>query len=59
MRAHSVDTCHVVGALPLPQLGDAEHAQGYVRRLNTLAAGLPPSIFVCNGQDIPFISTCI
>jgi hypothetical protein len=60
MRVNSENTCQIVSTLPYPIDGANElKALEYVQNLNTLSRGLPPAIFVCNGEDIPFISTCI
>ena len=39
-------------------LGQAE-AHQYVSSLNKLTDGLPPTVLVCNGEDVPFISTSL
>ena len=60
MQRYSGDTCHIVTPLPFPCDGsDLQQARTYVTGLDILARGLPPTIMVCNGEDIPFISTCI
>ena len=60
MLQHSGNTCQIVGTLPFPGDGKDEAAStAYVRELNILSSSLPPAIFVCNGEDIAFISTCI
>ena len=54
------DTCQVVMSLRAPpnQAAEAE-ARQYLWDLHTLTDALPPTILVCNGEDLPFISTCI
>ena len=60
MAQHSLETCQIIAPLPLPcDDGDAEGAAAYVRNLNVLTQDLPPTILVCHGEDIAYISTCI
>jgi hypothetical protein len=60
MLVNSENTCQIVSTLPYPIDGEDQlRALEYVQNLNRLSQNLPPSIFVCNGEDIPFISTCI
>ncbi len=60
MVRHSGDTSLLFTVLPFPQGTQSEQeAEQYVRRLNTLTAGLPPTLLVSNGEDVPFIVTSL
>jgi hypothetical protein len=61
MKRHSVNqTSTIFTILPYPQdTQDERTAEAYVRRLNTLTTGLPPTILVSNGEDVPFIVTSL
>jgi hypothetical protein len=60
LRNSGVDTALILTALPFPVVSfDERDAELYVRRLNTLTSGLPPTLLVCNGEDVPFISTSL
>ena len=54
------DTCQVVMSLRAPpSLASEQEARQYLWDLHVLTHALPPTILVCNGEDLPFISTCI
>jgi hypothetical protein len=60
VRHSSAQTALVFTILPYPhETQDESAAQAYVRRLNTLTSGLPPTILVGNGENVPFIVTSL
>eukprot|EP00042_Codosiga_hollandica_P044889 m.448610 g.448610 ORF g.448610 m.448610 type:complete len:968 (-) comp56892_c1_seq3:2431-5334(-) len=61
MKRHSgLEAAMIFTVLPYPHEPASESSsQAYVRRLNALTAGLPPTILAANGEDVPFIVTIL
>ena len=60
MQRHSGDTALILSALPFPALSSEDAvAETYVRQLKSLTASLPPTVLVCNGENVPYISTSL
>eukprot|EP00042_Codosiga_hollandica_P055359 m.772359 g.772359 ORF g.772359 m.772359 type:complete len:983 (-) comp59097_c0_seq7:2715-5663(-) len=54
------NTAQIFLTLPFPAVPTREdECEAYVRMLTILTNELPPTALTCNGEDIPFISTCI
>jgi hypothetical protein len=60
MLRNSGDTALILTALPFPVVSyDERDAELYIKRINSLVNALPPTLLVCNGEDVPFISTSL
>jgi hypothetical protein len=61
IKSESVtNTCQVFMPIPYPPSGkNDEHARTYLNLLTTLSHGLPPTVLVCDGEDVAFISTSL
>lgn len=55
---HSCDAVQLFVPLPVPPSGDdLLAAESYLSALQIMTAGLPPTVLVCPGENIQFIST--